>query len=466
MYIPLSIDHADTNRSSYFLSNRKVVEMVFALIPYFFLIVPLMQGGARIAAIGIVTLCYGFIYIYYFRFRILEENRLRNMVNELDKNKVSGVEHFWQVNRITDDGVIHYVLDSRVGKELGVVVTFDRGSTVGVPEGNFRRFRETKRDFIRELHLQGLDFTWYELPRRQETSPALIHYFNAMTEHPNEDFRKLLKLQIDINNLFVTDAEQPYVDYILIRNHNFRTLRRFRQIVQDVIESTLLMNSYIVNPRLLNKEGVEHFLEDYLTIDALDSSKVRRSVEVKPFDHFAKVTRIVRHDNVEIPVEFIERFDLDVETDYMSIEQIMKRKEEQLNQRLKAWEERKATALERVKQQRLRDVITDAEYREQQNEINAKFEAERLEIIENVDGKQKKKAAKKVKKPQQSAVATETPQEDKVEVESPIVIHMREQMANRLAELKKKEQAAQTVVEEELSIEERLRRQMQSKKRD
>lgn len=43
MYIPLTIDTADASRTGYFFSNKKVVEMVIALIPYMFMMYPMVR---------------------------------------------------------------------------------------------------------------------------------------------------------------------------------------------------------------------------------------------------------------------------------------------------------------------------------------------------------------------------------------------------------------------------------------
>lgn len=448
MYVPLSIDNAATNRSGYFFSNRKVVEMALAVMPYFFLMYPMMSGGARLFPMLIVTICFGVVYIYFFRFRILEENRLRSMVNELDKNKISGLDHFWQINKLQDNGVIHYVLDASVGKELGIVVAFDRGSTVGVPKGNFTRFRQTKMQFLRELHLQGFDYTWYELPKRSETPNSLINYFNLMSTHQNEDFRKLLKLQIDINNLFVTDAEQPYVDYILIRNHNFRTLRRFRQIIQDVMDLSLATNGYILNPRILNKTEVEAFFEDYLMVDSIDANKVRRGVIVKPFDEFGKVTRIVRHDGVDVPIEFIERFDFDTYENFKSVEQILLRQDNYIQGRINDLEERKQKELDRIRKQRLKDQITDKEYKAMQQAVEEKFAIE----LEEIKNPTPTVAPTKVEKK-----STELARgEEVIPTQDPMLINMQRKMADRFAKLREEQVKDEN---QELSLEERLKRQ-------
>lgn len=384
MYIPLSIDTAETKRGSYFLSNKKVVEMVIALLPYMLMMYPMLQGGVKILPMVVITVVYAFLYTYFMRFRIFEESRLRGMIRELDKNKVSGVDHFWGINKIgsrgEDDGVIHYQRERKTTR--GLVVAFDRGSTVGVQEGNYRRFREAKMHFLRELHLQKFNFQWYEIPKRSETPEQLINYFNLMTEMENPYFKKLLKLQVDINILFSTDAEQRYVDYILIRNSNFRTLRRFKSVVQGIIDTTLETNGYIVEPRILDKSEVENFFEDILQINSLDSNNIRKGVETKPFENYAKVNRVIRKDGRELPLEFIDDFDL---TDYgrgLSLEDMLVQKDKRKEYRLNDVKRRRDAELDKARIQRTKDRITDMDYKNLQTEINEKFDNEE-ELIHN-----------------------------------------------------------------------------------
>lgn len=382
MYIPMTIDTTDVKRSNYFLSNKKVVEMIAALLPYIFMLYPMMQGGVRWLPILIVSAGYALVYVYFIRFRILEEIRLRNMVRELDENRISGVDHFWGINKIgnkgSDDGIIHY---KRMGStERGLVVYFDRGSTVGVEEGNYTRFRQTKMDFLREISLQKFNFQWYEIPKRSETPEALIEYFNKMTEMDNDVFRKLLKLQIDINIIYTTDTEQRYVDYIVIRNKNFRTLRRFRKVVQEIIDSTLETNGYIIDAKILGKKEVEKFFEDVLQIDSLDSGSVRKGTDVVPFENFATVQRVIRQDGRDLPLEFLDMYDLQDYSRGATLESLMDRDVKELARKEKEIDRRREVEMDKIRLQRNKDKITSFEYHNLQEEINRRFDEE-LELL-------------------------------------------------------------------------------------
>lgn len=426
MYIPLTIDTTEVRRTNYFFSNRKMVEMVVALLPFIFMIYPMLQGGVRWVPIAIVSVVYAILYIYFLRFRIFEENLLRKMVQELDKNKISGLDHFWGINKIgdkgMDDGVIHY--KRLVTMERGIVVAFDRGSTVGVEEGNYTRFRQTKMDFLRELSLQKFNFRWYELPKRSETPESMVNYFNLMTEMENENFKRLLKLQIDINILYSTDTEQRYVDYILIRNKNFRTLRRFRKVVQEIIDTTLETNGYIVNARILGKSEIEEFFEDYLMIDSLDSKNIRTGTDVKPFEEFATVKRIIRQDGRDLPLEFIENYDMEDVGRGASIEDLLHREAEKDKYKEKDIERRRERELENARVQRNKDKITSKDYTNLMQEINNKYDKELDELLVGVE----------YQEVEEEVNVVEEILDEEVEVEVPIHLNVRESMVKDFEE--------------------------------
>lgn len=366
MYIPLTIDTAEVGQVSYFFSNRKMVELVVMMLPYMFMMFPMIQGGVKLAPILVVTGVYIVLYYYFIRFRILEEKRLREMIRELDENRVSGVNHFWGINKIghseADDGVIYYERVLRT--ERGLVIAFDRGSTVGVPRGNYTRFRQTKMEFLRELSVQKFNFQWYEIPKRSEMPESLRYYFNRMTEVEDPYFQKLIKLQIDINTAYTKHAEQRYVDYIVIRNTNFRTLRRFKAVVQGVIDTTLATSGYIIEPRILGKSDVERFFEDVLQIDSLDSNNIRKGVEPKPFETYASVKRIIKRDGRDLPLEFMDNFDLTNYKGGTTLEGVIEQREKRIQQSINDVNRRKELELDKIRKSRTRDDITDKEYRE------------------------------------------------------------------------------------------------------
>src|SRR5699024_3741751 len=134
--------------------NTKMIIVFLAILPIFLILYPLVQVNAGIVPILIVIVIYAIGYTYVLRFFVFEEMKLRKMVKDVDDNKISGIEHFWGIDKIgggeEDDGMNYYSLkDNYSGSARGLLVVMDKGSTVGVPEGHFESYRRTKEQFLR-----------------------------------------------------------------------------------------------------------------------------------------------------------------------------------------------------------------------------------------------------------------------------------------------------------------------------
>lgn len=375
MYVPLSIDTVEAERMNYFFSNQKMIYAVVAFLPLFILLYPLIDGGVSILPLIIVVAVYLFGYTYFFRFIIFEEKRLRNMVRELDANRVSGVDHFWGIDKIgggeTDDGMIYYAYKgSSKGTTRGLVIKFDRGSTVGVPYGHYKNFRKTKQNFMRKLHTSGFDFQWYELQKKPELQDSLIDYADKLSQIGNEYHQKLLKLQLNIQVVFSMSADQRYEDYIVVKRSNFS--KDFKLLLESIIDETLGQNGYIVNPHVLNKREVEGFFKNYLMIDSLDSDSIRKSVDIEPFENFAKVHRLVDGKGQEVPIQFIDDLDIDVYRD-RPIEQEMKTAERKEKVREELRQKNFKIEQDKLNRRRNRDMLSHNEYLEEKRKLEEAY---------------------------------------------------------------------------------------------
>src|SRR5699024_2793479 len=92
-----------------------------------------------------------------------------------------------------------------------------------------------------------------------------------------------------------------------------RYSREFKRVLQSIIDETLGQNDYFVNPHIANKNEVEDFFKNYLMMDTVDSDNIRKSVDIKPFESFAKVIRMVDEEGKEVPIEYLDELDVDRE---------------------------------------------------------------------------------------------------------------------------------------------------------
>lgn len=391
MFVPLSIDNVDTERNSYFASNKKMVGVFFAILPYVGLLSIFMKLGAGIIPIVVMTGIYLFIFSFFIRYWVFEEVRLRKMIQEKDDNVISGVSHFWGIDKVgsgeRDDGLIYY---QREGAKLkrGLVVYFDRRSNVGVPEGHYEQYRKTKNEFLRELYARGMDFQWYEVQRKPEMSKTLTRYADILNDEPREAMRMLAKLQLNINSMYTMDAEQRYVDYIVVTNTRFVTMKRFKKMLNDILTLTLRSNGYLGDVKICNKEEVDKFFETINMLNSFNSSYIRKSVDMQPFNKFAKLKRLIGEDGQAIPIELLD--ELELSTGGKSLEEISQaeeRKEKSIeNVRLKQYK----NELETAKKIRMANEITTDEYDKLVAEIEYKYDPDNYEP--NLDKKKREQA--------------------------------------------------------------------------
>ncbi|PER55677.1 hypothetical protein CN495_07950 [Bacillus thuringiensis] len=392
MFIPLSIDNAEAERGNYFTSNKKMIGLFLAILPYIGLLSIFMKLGVGILPIIILTVVYLFLLSFFIRYWVFEEPRLKKMIQEKDDNVISGVDHFWGIdkvgNGVRDSGQIYYQRSE--GKlKRGLVVYYDTGSTVGVPEGHYEEYRRTKNEFLRELHARGMDFQWYEVQKLPEMPKTLTRYAELLQEDNREALRMLVKLQLNINSMYTMDAEQRYVNYIVITNTRFANMRRFKKLVQDILSLTLKTNGYLKDVKICNKEEGDEFFRTILLLDSFNSSYIRKSVDMKPFNKFAKLVRIVDEDGQAVPLELLD--DLEITATGKTVDDIYE-EEDKKEQTVEEMRKKKRTQeLETAKKIRMRGEITDEEYKEYVREIEFKYAKENYDPdLEKKKKKQKR----------------------------------------------------------------------------
>lgn len=400
MYIPLSVEETNVSKTGYFMSNKKIVYMAIGLLPYLVFMYFMMQIGVRIFPIIISTLVYLFGYSYFFRFVILEENRLKSLLYELDNNRYSGVDTFWGINKIGDegesDGLIYYEKNS-LKNTRAYVIHFDRGSTVGVPVGNYTAYREAKQEFMRRLYEKKYDFHWYETIKRKKIPPTLIAYFNTMTKLKNSVHKKLLKLQIDINTGFYEDSDYQYTDYIVVFCHRAKNAFNLRTNLEDIIYETLGSHSYVINPRILNKKEVEEFMEDLLLIKSLDSDHALKGKSFTPFENFGTVIKVLDENGKEMDIEDLNSYDFSGD-EAVSLENIMENANKLITNKVNILNKKREMEIKRIKKIRLQDKMSDAEYKERTFEINAKYDEEIYEVENGIDIKKRDEKLENMRK--------------------------------------------------------------------
>lgn len=374
----------------------------------------------------------------------MEERRLKKLIHELDANAYSTADYFWRILAIDDNGLIRYGNDNQKLTH-GVVVGFDRGSTVGVQDNHFEQFRRSKARFLRELYKNGCDFHWREMTLRNDELPStLIAYYNTMRQMKNKAHKNLLKLQIDINTAYVNDADQRYVDYIVIYSSRTAMTRHLHSAITGIVKDTLGQNPYIINPHILDKNEVEAFFEDVLMIRSVNSDTLTMGKSEKPFSEFAKVRNIIGIDGRERSLEVLKEASK-LESAYgqgVSIEKMKEQEDNQKEIKIRKLEKGKKTAIQRLTRDFNTNKITGDDYTKQLDLIEEKFEYEvgRVKTGQDIkDMEAERERARKERELKRKVSEKLTKEIKKVEITKGLNLSVDEDFVKREEELEMKE---------------------------
>lgn len=400
MFIPLTIDDMETEKTSYFLTGPKLVILLVSVMPYF-LIFFALDYIPDVRIFIIYTVLYLIIYQYIARYFVFEEKTQRLRMESLEKNKQSGVDYFWELERVgnrkTDDGML-YIQSNGITLRRGYIVAVDSGSTVGVPQGNYREFRKTIQEFFRYMSKYKLDVRVYNIQKNPELAPSLKKYAGMLRGIGDKDaLVKLMQLQIDINFVYSVSLDQRYVTYYVITNKSIANLRNFRNMIQDAIDHTFKSNSSFADTRILSKLEVDGFLANYYMQDALDSDGIHKMNGFKEFDEFCELVTIIDSDGNEVPIDLLDEFNEPlVESIYL--DDLVDKSEKDVI----ALEKRRVKKLEQGEQslikRRRADELTHEEYLKELSELKENLSVENYsEEFEDFE-EERKKAEKELER--------------------------------------------------------------------
>lgn len=311
MIFPESIDDIEPTKTSYLFTTTKLIMMFVGILPLIILSIVLLSEFGFIPALVFFVL-YIAIYFYMVRLYVIEEPRQRESLNLLEDNKYSDYSFFWDITKAgsgaTDNGLLYLVQDG-VSLKRAYVVKYDSGSLVGVPENFLNDFRHTQQEFLRSV---GMDIKWYSIQKKPTLNEALKQQSQNLRSIKNEDFNKLVKMQLNSYLRYSMDAEQRYVNYIIVINNDFEKLSSFRENLEDILTRTLRKNSSFKNVEILNKSGLDEFFSTYYMQDTMDISSIRKTGITKPFLNYAKIVNIVDSEGKAVPVEQLDEINNEI----------------------------------------------------------------------------------------------------------------------------------------------------------
>lgn len=305
MIFPESIDDIEPTKTSYMFTTTKLILMFVGILPLIIAFIMILSEFGLIPAVAFGAL-YLIIYIYLVRMYVIEEPKQRESLNQLEDNKYSDYSFFWDVTKVgtskKDNGLL-YLKQDGITLKRAYVIKFDSGSIVGVPEDFLDNFRHTQQAFLRSL---GMNIKWYSIQKKPSMNQALKYQSKNLKNIDNPELNKLIKMQLNTYLRYSVDADQRYVNYIVVINDKFETLSSFKSNLEDILNRTLRTNSSFKNVEILDKDGINEFYATYYMQNNLDVTTIRKTSITKPFSNYASIVNLVDEEGKAVPVEIID----------------------------------------------------------------------------------------------------------------------------------------------------------------
>lgn len=391
MVFPESIDNIEPSKSNYIFSTTKLILMFVGILPLIVLTILILSEFGFVPAITFFGL-YFLIYLFLVRLYVVEEPRQRDSLNQLEDNKVSDYSFFWDVSKVgtskNDNGLL-YLRQDGISLKRAYVVKFDSGSIVGVSPNFLREFRESLQLFLRGVQM---DIKWYSIQKKPSLNKSLKHQSQNLITNTNQDLNKLIKIQLNNYLRYSMDADQRYVNYIVIINDKFETLSTFKENLEDILNRSLRTNSSFKNVTILEKDELDEFMSTYYMQDLLDITTIRKTSRTKPFSSYANVISVVDKDDRELPMEILDIINRDVAkySGGYKLEQISDRVDKEEANLEKTRVREYENAKKELFRKRSNEDITFEEYKEQLVAIEKNYSKENF--IPNRKEKEKQEA--------------------------------------------------------------------------
>lgn len=378
MVIPDDITDINGSKVGYLGSTGKMVFIFIGLVPIVILPLLLYNYFNSISLAIVMTILYTLVYIWGVRMYVIEEPKQKESLEDLEDNRYSGLPFIWKVERIIENGEdngLIYLKQEDLKLQRALVIKFDSHSIIGTSEDFLFKYRESLQEFLRELRM---DFRWYKIQKKPELSPALIAQSNNIKNIKSVALSKLVKIQLNEQVRYTLNAEQRYMDYIMIINDDFTTIRNFKRIINDVLNRTLKEEGFFRDIEILDKAGVDDFLSLYYMQDTINSSAVSITNRAKPFSNYAEITEVIDEQGYVVDVETLDFIatKMDNLQRGISVEDVINKDDDRERRLSEKREFEKANATKINNKKRINQEITNAEYEKEKARIEKDYSVE------------------------------------------------------------------------------------------
>lgn len=313
IFIPMSVEHSNTKRSNYFFSAKKGVIMALGILPgviWVPYVASLTEGSFVGFIVGVVS--YAIFLVFLARFLIFEEPTWKRIFQRLKENKLSSFRYFWGIDRVDDDGVIHYKYSGEGNLRKGVVLKFIRGSRIGRGKDYEARYKEVHRKMLNRMLRLGLTADIYTALDDREV-PYSIRRMYRQIEKIDDELARGIALE-HVNNLAYQTKNKKRVEaiyWVLYFNDpwKFKNIKGITGEIKGIADSS----GFFKESKVLNKVEVINFIAKYLCVSMLpDIAAVGDSNE--GLGEYGDIVRVFDSDGNEEWIEG-ERLEVGVEKD-------------------------------------------------------------------------------------------------------------------------------------------------------
>ena len=305
VFIPLSIEQTAPGKQHYFFSAQKGVMMALALIPGIItipLFASLTPGSIRGMILGFIV--YGIAYLLFLRFFIFEEITWKRIFLNLHKNKMSDHNYFWGIDRVSDNGIIHYKYSGESSLKKAVVVKLIRGSRIGRGENYEEEYKEVIRRILHTVLYEGGGYSVNIYSIVDDSSiPESMKKMYAKASNIESDVAREIAME-HINNLALQAKYRKKIEtvYLLLSTEDFRLYKKILDVAFNI--TNIAKNSRIFKiAEVLNKREVEDFITQYLCVNMLTQVTDVNNEEVKDFREYGDIIRVFDENGEEEWVE-------------------------------------------------------------------------------------------------------------------------------------------------------------------
>lgn len=322
-----------------------------------FLIIGIIIALTQSFLAGIpATLACLIAYVYILRKMVFDENQFKRLVAKNELNKNINLGYFNNLLAISDDMQMFFQT-SKKGLKTSYLVTFDYASLFDeTANANENTIANAYIPFLKKLHDLGFDFNLYDISMKNKISVGTLDLVLRTRKLSTKE--SWLQLVLMLQNETISSLEQngsaKYRIFIEVENTKYQNVANFRELVEDVIKSTLSTQTTLVHPHIADRTELVNFMINYFQIDSFPIENISRNIRAMNIDKYFNFRTFFDINGIEYKIDDFDPQFTNQTNKKMNIE---REKHQLVNNELNA-EKKAAPDLRKKEQEKQREEFT------------------------------------------------------------------------------------------------------------